>query len=126
MPVKLTMLRAAFLVSGIALIIPPAAALRRMHSHQADGASRSLVPVPQPILHHEEPPSYNDPSKFGGDSVPDASNTPAAVHVQPRGSGFNPNSDEAKVVQKVITDFDEVQRAENVAFDKKLIICRGC
>ena len=53
--------------------------------------------------------------------MPDASNTPAAVHVQPRGSGFNPNSDEVKVVQKGIADFDEVQRVENEALDKKLV-----
>jgi hypothetical protein len=84
------MLRTAFTAASLAVIMQPAAALHRVHSYHH--ASRAAVPVPPA---RRDTPSYDDPSRFGGDSAmgPEAaSSSVAAVHVQPRGSGFAPNS----------------------------------
>lgn len=127
MPVKLTRLGAALTVSGLVLIMQPAAALHRVHNNdRADGIAHSSATVPRPPVHYDDTPSYDDPSKFGGGSVPETLNPPAPAHVQPRGSAFNPNSAGVKAVQKRITDFDEMQRVQEESFDRKLIICRGC
>ena len=126
MPVKLTMLRTGLTILGVALIMQPALASHRLHNHRADSMARSPAPMPRTVLHHDATPDLDDPSKYGGDSAPDTLNPPAPVHVQPRRGAFNPNSDEVKVVERQITDFDQMQRLENEAFDKKLVICRGC
>lgn len=138
MPVKFARRRAVLAVFGLVLTMQSAAALHRVHNHrQADGIVRSRH-VAWPPVHHDDTPSYDDPSKFGGGSAPsvmtgssarpstETSSSAAAVHVQPRGNAFTPNSTEEKAVQRRITDFDEMQRLEEESFDRKLIICRGC
>jgi hypothetical protein len=118
----------------------PAAALHpgRDHRH-VDGFVRSQAAAHRPPVRHDDTPSYNDPSKFGGDaalsvmaeppstpSPAENSNAAVPVRVQPRGNAFTPNSDEVQVVQKRITDFNEMQRLQEEAFDRKLLICRRC
>jgi len=48
------------------------------------------------------------------------------VHVQPRGRGASPNSEDEDAVQTRITIFNEKQRLLDAEFDRKLRICRGC
>jgi hypothetical protein len=131
MPADFATRRAALAMIGVALIIQPSAASHRAHGHRhIDGQSPAAIMSPQ--ARHDRH-DYNDPSKFGGEAA--ASPTPpsatevssaAAVHVQPRGSGFSPNSGEERIVQQRITDFNETQRRQEESFDRKLIICRGC
>jgi len=131
MPADFAKSRAALAVIGVALIIQPSAASHRAHGHRhIDGKSPAAVMSPQ--VRHDRP-GYNDPSKFGGEaavspSLPSAAevSSAAAVHVQPRGSGFSPNSDEERLVQQRVTDFNETQRRQDESFDRKLVICRGC
>ncbi len=57
---------------------------------------------------------------------PTAVETVESVHVQPRGPGFAPNSAQDDVVQGRITIFNATQGIQDVAFDRKLRICRRC
>ena len=126
-------------VFGLVLTMQSAAAFHRGHNHhQADGIVRSRHVAAWPPVHYDDTPSYDDPSRFGGGTAlsamtepsarpsTEASSSASAVHVQPRGSTFTRNSNEEKAVQKRITDFDEMQRLQEVSFDRKLVICRGC
>ncbi len=135
MPVKLARLT----VFGLVLTMQSAAALDRVHNRrQADSIVHPRHVAARQPVHYDDTPSYNDPSKFGGSTVPSAMAEPlappsteisspaTAVHVQPRGSTFAPNSNEEKAVQKRITDFDEMQRVQEESLDKRLLICRGC
>ena len=127
MPVELTRLRAAAALLGLALAMQPAAALHPARNHHdAGGVARSWAAAPRPPVHCDDTPGYDDPSKFGGETAPETLNPPSPVHVQPRGSGFDPNSDAAQAVQKRITDFNEVQRIQEESFNRKPLICRGC
>ncbi len=49
-----------------------------------------------------------------------------SVHVQPRGSTFDPSSAEVDAVRKRITTFNATQSLLDAWFDRKLTICRGC
>ena len=49
-----------------------------------------------------------------------------AVRVQPRGSGFDPNSVEEEALQERIKTFNEKQDRQDAEIDRKLRICRGC
>jgi hypothetical protein len=125
MPVELTRLLAAVTLLGLVLAMQPAAALHPARNHHNDrGIARSWAAAPRPPVYYDDTPSYDDPSKFGGGSVPE--NPPSPVHVQPRGSGFDPNSGAAQAVQKRTTDFNEMQKIHEQSFDRKLLICRGC
>ena len=126
MPVDFARLRTVFTVASLVVIVQPAVALDRMHDHRHAHGSVGSLPVPPS---HYDTPSYDDPSKFGGESVMGsevASSSVAPVHVQPRGGGFAPNSDKERLVQRQITDFNEMQRHEDELFDRRLLICRGC
>jgi hypothetical protein len=126
MPVKLTRLRASLAASGLILIMQPAAALDHAHDkHRADVA-RSRAEMPRSPGHYDDTPSYDDPSKFGGDAAQTSNPASPVVQVQPRGSAFDPNSGRVKAVRKSITDFDDMQKVEEETFDRRLIICRGC
>jgi len=48
------------------------------------------------------------------------------ARVQPRGQGFMPDSPEDNAIQRRLSIFNEQQRLEDAALDKKLKICRGC
>jgi hypothetical protein len=48
------------------------------------------------------------------------------VRVQPRGSGFMPDSAQEDAVQKRIMDFNSTQQNLDASLDKNLRICRGC
>jgi hypothetical protein len=131
MPADFATSRAALAVIGVALIIQPSAASHRAHGYRHIGG-KSPAAVMSPQVRHDRP-DYNDPSKFGGEaaaspSLPSAAevSSAAAVHVQPRGSSFSPNSDEERLVQQRVTDFNETQRRQEESFDRKLVICRGC
>lgn len=73
-----------------------------------------------------EPPSTRLPSGSAAETPSEASASIPQVQVQPRGSNFVPNSPKTEVIEKRITDFNEMQRIEDASFDKRLRICRGC
>jgi hypothetical protein len=105
MPVELTWLRTAATLLGFALAMQPAAARHPARNyHDAGGVARSWAAAPGPPVYHHDTASYDDPSKFAGETAPETLNPPSPVHVQPRGSGFDPNSDAAQAVQKQTTD----------------------
>ena len=52
--------------------------------------------------------------------------TSDSAHVQPRGTGYAPNSATEIAVQERLTTFIEQQDQMTADFDKRLKICRGC
>ena len=73
-----------------------------------------------------EPPSTRLPSGSATVTPSEPSASIPQVQVQPRGSNFAPNSPTTQVIEKRITDFNEMQKIEDASFDKRLKICRGC
>ena len=136
MPVKLANSR-TLLALLLALMIQPSAALSSVHKRHHAG-SNIRAAEPRAPAHHDNTPGYDDPSRYGGGTAlpvmselstgptPDSSSATSQVRVQPRGGNFSPESDEAKAVQRRITDFNEARRFEDQSLDRKLIICRGC
>lgn len=51
---------------------------------------------------------------------------PESARVQPRGRVFDPNSSQDDEVQRRLTIFNATQAVEDVAFDRRLTICRRC
>jgi hypothetical protein len=113
--------RAAIIIFSLALILSPTIASPRRHSQATMGMKQG------PSQQKDDVPSYDDPSKRGGEaSYSEPVTTTLEVQVQPHGRSFDPDSTSAMAVRKRVTDLDEMLKLQDQELDRKLVICRHC
>lgn len=106
---------------SLMLILSPTIASTRRHNQGTPGMMQG------PSEHVDAVPSYDDPSKQGGQpAYSDPVKLLLEVHVQPHGQSFDPNSASAMAVHRRVTDLDEMLKLQDQELDRKLVICRHC
>jgi hypothetical protein len=109
-------------VLSFMLILGPVTAAQLRHDQDATMHLKS-----EQSAHVTSAPSYDDPSKKGGEvAYSEPISTAPAVHVQPHGKSFDPNSTRVTAVRKRVNDIDAMLRSEDQELDRKLIICIHC
>ncbi len=111
----------AIIVFSLMLILNPTVASSRRHSQVTGGMKQG------PSQQMDDVPSYDDPSKRGGEaSYSEPVTTAPVVQVQPHGRSFDPESTSAMAVHKRVTDLDEMLKLQDQELDRRLVICRHC
>ncbi|MGY4315088.1 hypothetical protein ACVWW1_004415 [Bradyrhizobium sp. JR3.5] len=106
---------------SLMLIMGPTSASTRRYSHGTSGMMQG------PSEHVDAVPSYDDPSRRGGQpAYSDSARPLPEVHVQPHGPSFDPNSASAMAVHRRAIDLDEMLKLQDQELDRRLVICRHC
>ena len=106
---------------SLMLILSPTIASTRRHNQGIPSMRQG------PSEHVDAAPSYDDPSRQGGQpAYSDPVKPLPEVKVQPHGQSFDPNSESAMAVHMRLNDLDEMLKLQNQELDRKLVICRHC